>query len=113
MYNIVISRSSQCDEHHTTQLAWAVGSIMVPTTLFLILQWQRGRDLDLKNGLWWILYLGGLIVILCLTDKDGRYPMNIREQMILSALFALTIFPIAVASRLKMISKMELEAMAV
>lgn len=96
-----------------TSAIWAVGSIMVPTTLFLILQWQHGRDLDLQNGLWWILYLGGLIVILCLTDKDGRYPMNIREQMILSALFALTIFPIAVASRLKMISKMELEAMAV
>jgi len=83
---------------------WAVGSIVVPTVLFLIPQWFRGRALELRNGLWWIVYLGGLIVILCVTDKTGWFPMTLRQQMIVSALFALAIFPVAVASRLENVS---------
>lgn len=83
---------------------WAVGSIVVPTVLFLIPQWFRGRPLELRNGLWWIVYLAGLIVILCVTDKTGWFPLSVRQQMIISAIFALAIFPIAVASRLKKVS---------
>jgi amino acid transporter len=87
-----------------TSVLWAVGSIALPTILFLIPQWFRGRLLDLRNGLWWIAYLGGLIVILCVTDKTGCYPMPVRAQMIVAALFALIIFPIALASRLEKVS---------
>jgi amino acid transporter len=95
-----------------TPVILAVSSIVVPTILFLILQCLRGRQLELRNGLWWILYLGGLIVILCVTEKNGWLPLPIREQMIISAFFALMIFPIAVASRLERISLKEVEAMA-
>ena len=87
-----------------TSVLWAVGTIVLPTILFLIPQWFRGRPLELRNGLWWIVYLGGLVAILCVTDQAGWYPLAIRPQMILSALFALVIFPIAVASRLENIS---------
>jgi len=87
-----------------TPVILAVSSIVVPTILFLILQCLRGRELELRNGLWWILYLGGLIVILCVTEKDGWHPLPISEQMIVSAFFALAVFPIAVASRLKNVS---------
>ena len=88
----------------------AVCSIMAPTILFLIPQWLCRRDLDLRNGLWWILYLGGLILILCISDKNGWYPMTIREQMIVSLLFALGVFPLAVASRLEKVSLVEVES---
>jgi amino acid transporter len=87
-----------------TAVLWAVGSIVVPTILFLIPQWLRGRHLELRNGLWWIVYLGGLIVILWVTDKNGWYPLTVRPQMLISAVFALAVFPFGVASRLKSVS---------
>jgi len=87
-----------------TSVLWAVGSIAVPTVLFLIPQWFRGDPLELRNGLWWIIYLGGLCAILCVTDKTGWYPLSVRPQMIISAIFALAIFPIAVACRLERVS---------
>ena len=83
---------------------WAVGSIAVPTVLFLIPQWLRGSSMELRNGLWWIVYLGGLTAILCVTDKTGWYPLPVRSQMIISGIFALAIFPLAVASRLESVS---------
>ncbi len=93
-----------------TSVIWAVGTIIFPTILFLIPQWFRRRPLELRNGIWWIIYLGGIITILCVTDKTGWYPLSIRPQMMISALFALAIFPIAVASRLEKVSvKAELE----
>jgi amino acid transporter len=87
-----------------TSVLWAVGSIAIPTLLFLFPQWLRGRALDLRNGLWWIAYLGGLIAILCVTDKTGWYPLPMKPQMLIAALLALAIFPIAVASRLERVS---------
>jgi len=87
-----------------TSVIWAVASILTPTALFLIPQWFRGRLLNLRNGLWWIVYLGGLIVILIVTEADGWYPLTIMEQRILTAIFALAVFPLAVASRLEKVS---------
>jgi amino acid transporter len=87
-----------------TSVIWAVGLILVPTALFVIPQRLRGRSLDLRNSLWWILYLGGLIVILLVTGPDGWHPLTIMEQRILTAIFALTVFPLAVASRLEKVS---------
>ena len=87
-----------------TAVIWAIGSILVPTALFLLPQWIKGRHLELRNGLWWILYLGGMILILCVSEAGGWYPLDSRVQMLVSALFALAVFPIAVSSRLEKIS---------
>jgi hypothetical protein len=65
---------------------------------------MRGGSLDLRNGLWWILYLGGILAILFMIDTRGWYPLPLKEQMIISAIFSLIVFSIAVASRLKLVS---------
>ena len=83
---------------------WAIGTILVPTILFLVPQWLRGHHLELRNGLWWIAYLAGLLAILWVTAPEGIYPLPLRPQMLIAALFALVIFPIAVASRLERVS---------
>ena len=87
-----------------TSVIWAVGLILVPTALFVIPQRLRGRSLDLRNSLWWILYLGGLIVILLVTGPDGWHSLTVLEQRILTAIFALAVFPLAVACRLDKVS---------
>jgi amino acid transporter len=87
-----------------TSVLWATGAILLPTILLLVPQWLRGRQLEMRNGLWWIAYLGGLIALLCITAPDGWHPLALRPQMVLAALFALAIFPIAVSSRLERIS---------
>ena len=81
-------------------MIWAVDLILVPTALFVIPQALRRHSLYLRNSLWWILYLGGLIV----TGPDGWHPLTVLEQRILTAIFALAIFPLAIALRLEKVS---------
>ena len=82
----------------------SIAVVVIPTILFLIPKGIRGGALDLQNGLWWILYLGGILAILLLIDTKGWHPLPVPQQMIISAVFSLIVFPIAVASRLKEVS---------
>jgi amino acid transporter len=82
----------------------SIAVVVIPTILFLIPRGMRGGSLDLRNGLWWILYLGGILAILFMIDTRGWYPLPLKEQMIISAIFSLIVFSIAVASRLKLVS---------
>ena len=74
-------------------LEGAILLVVAPALLFGLLQSRSQRTLNAKSGCWWFLYLGGL---LCIAEfsKDGP------GQLVLVALFALAVFPMAVRARL-------------
>ncbi len=81
-----------------TALRGAVLCVLLPALLFL-LGWvatpSQGRPpLDLRQGLWWFLYLGGIVAI-----SSAALPFT-TELAALSG-WALLVFPLAVGSRLE------------
>ena len=81
-------------------LEGAVALVVVPSLLFGVAQHQRGHQLDAASGSWWFLYLGGLLLIAELSGRTGILPGGEGGQLLLTALFALLVFPLAVRSRL-------------
>ena len=79
-------------------LRFAVPLVLVPALLFLIL--RRGRDVELVGVLWWFLYLAGLSLIAWLGTPTTRPLLSTSQQLVVTALFALAVFPLAVRSRL-------------
>ena len=74
-------------------LEGAILLVVAPALLFGLLQNRNQRTLDAQSGWWWFLYLGGLLLIAeCSKDGPG--------QLVLVALFALAVFPVAVRTRL-------------
>ena len=78
----------------------AVGLVVVPSLLFGLLERQRGQALDANCGSWWFVYLGGLVLIAELSGPQRPLPGGDAGQLLIAALFALVIFPIAVRTRL-------------
>jgi hypothetical protein len=67
--------------------------VVVPSLLFGLLQSRSQQTLHAGSGSWWFLYLGGLLLIAELSQGGAG-------QLVLVALFALAVFPIAVRARL-------------
>ena len=61
---------------------------------------RRGRDVELVGVLWWFLYLAGLSLIAWLGTPTARPLLSPTQQLVVTALFALAVFPLAVRSRL-------------
>jgi len=74
-------------------LEGAILLVVVPSLLFGLVQSRNQQPLHAGSGSWWFLYLGGLLLIAELS-QDGA------GQLVLVALFALAVFPIAVRTRL-------------
>jgi len=74
-------------------LEGAVLLVVLPSLLVGLLQIQRRQPLQAASGSWWFLYLGGLLLI-AEVSQDGP------RQLLLVALFALAVFPLAVRARL-------------
>ena len=74
--------------------------VVLPSLLFGLVQQRSGQQLDAAAGSWWFLYLGGLLLIAELSGRTGVLPGGEGGQLVLTALFALLIFPLAVRSRL-------------
>jgi hypothetical protein len=81
-------------------LEGAIGLVVVPALLFGWLQRQRRRTLHAGCGSWWFAYLGGLLLIAELSGAQGPLPGGDAGQLLITAAFALVIFPIAVRARL-------------
>ena len=57
-----------------------------------------GRQ-HLRHGLWWFLYLGGIVAITAIE-------LNLTAQLTVLAIWALVVFPIATSSRLPQLQPM-------
>jgi amino acid transporter len=75
----------------TTALRGAVLVVLVPALGFLWLEQRRGRAHQAQAGLWWFLYLGGIVAITAPSLPLGW-------QLGSLALWALLVFPLAVRS---------------
>jgi amino acid transporter len=82
-----------------TSLRLAVPLVLLPGLLFLIV--RRGQDGDLGGGLWWFIHLAGLSLISWLGEASPHPLVSPSQQLVLVALFALVVFPLAVRSRLR------------
>jgi amino acid transporter len=93
----------------TTSLRGASLIVLLPAIAFVLLA-LRGQPhgdghsgepphapLNLRQGLWWFLYLGGLVAI-------TAWPLELAAELILLAAWALLVFPLAVHSRLAVVS---------
>ena len=81
-------------------LEGAVVLVVGPALLFALLQRHHGRRLDGAEGCWWFAYLGGLLLIAELTGTNAPLPGGEPGQLLVAAVFALALFPVAVRSRL-------------
>jgi amino acid transporter len=81
-----------------SSLRLAVPLVLVPALLFLII--HRGRDAEIGGALWWFLYLAGLSLISWLGTSSARPLLSPSQQLVVAAMFALAVFPLAVHSRL-------------
>jgi amino acid transporter len=81
-------------------LEGAVTLVVLPALLFGLLQRQRGQSLNAGCGSWWFVYLGGLVLIAEISGPQRLLPGGDASQLLITALFALVIFPIAVGTRL-------------
>jgi hypothetical protein len=93
----------------TTSLRGASLIVLLPAIAFVLLalrgqphvDGQSGEPphapLNLRQGLWWFLYLGGLVAI-------TAWPLELAAELILLAAWALLVFPLAVHSRLAVVS---------
>lgn len=78
----------------------ASAAIILPTALYLAIQLGRGAGLDLRHGLWWLLYVAGLLILAEVVTPRTGTPLPTGVQLPLVGAFALMIFPYAVRSRL-------------
>jgi amino acid transporter len=81
-----------------SSLRLAVPMVLAPALLFLII--RRGRDAEIGGALWWFLYLAGLSLISWLGTSSARPLLSPSQQLVVAAMFALAVFPLAVRSRL-------------
>ena len=81
-------------------LEGATAAILLPTIVFLAVQWARGSHAELRNGCWWIFYLIGLLILTEILIPRSGTPSPISIQLLSVGAFALGIFPFAVNSRL-------------
>lgn len=75
----------------TTALRGAVVVVLVPALVFLLLMRLRQQPHQARQGLWWFLYLGGIVAI-------TAPPLPLGWQLTSLALWALVVFPLAVSS---------------
>ena len=78
----------------TSSLRGASLIVLVPAGLFALADRQH-----LRHGLWWFLYLGGIVAITCV-------PLGLLAQLAALASWALVVFPIATSSRLPQLQPM-------
>lgn len=72
----------------TSALRGASLIVLVPAALFALADRQQ-----LRQGMWWFLYLGGIVAITAL-------PLGLVAQLVTLAAWALLVFPLATGSRL-------------
>ena len=78
----------------TSPLRGASLIVLVPAGLFALADRQQ-----LRHGLWWFLYLGGIVAI-------TSVPLGLLAQLAALASWALVVFPIATSSRLPQLQPM-------
>jgi len=81
-------------------LEGAVALVLLPALLFGLQQRRKLHTLDASGGGWWFAYLGGLLLIAELSSPGRLLPGGEAGQLLITAAFALVIFPIAVRARL-------------
>ncbi len=78
----------------TSSLRGASLIVLVPAGVFALADRQH-----LGHGLWWFLYLGGIVAITAIE-------LNLTTQLTVLAIWALVVFPIATSSRLPQLQPM-------
>jgi amino acid transporter len=78
----------------TSSLRGASLIVLVPAGVFALADRQQ-----LCHGLWWFLYLGGIVAI-------TNIELNLTTQLTVLAIWALVVFPIATSSRLPQLHPM-------
>ena len=81
-------------------LLFAVLAIVLPSLIFLYVEWRRGRPVQFWSGAWWFAYLGGLCIVAGLFGDDRPFMLPLAWQLTVVGAFAVVIFPFAVRSRL-------------
>ncbi len=82
-------------------LSLAALSIVVPSFVFLVIEWVRGKAIQWRGGLWWFVYVAGLTLLTGLIGDGRPCACAMQWQLLAVAAFALAVFPIAIRSRLK------------
>lgn len=88
---------SWCGRH---ALEGAVLCIGIPTLLFVIHRRWLGIDMDVPSALWWPLYLGLLVLNAELFGDGGLVQLPQAGQLMVLAVMALGVMPLAVNSAL-------------
>ncbi len=78
----------------------ASAAIIIPALLYLSVLWGRGQVMEIRNGLWWLAYVIGLLILAEVVTPRTGTPLPMVAQLTLVGVFALVIFPFAVNSRL-------------
>ena len=82
----------------------AVLAILIPSVLFLCIEWSRGRAVQFWGGTWWFVYLGGLCLAAGLFGDNRPFMLPFVWQMTVVGVFAVAIFPLAVRTRLERVA---------
>ena len=82
----------------------AVLAILIPSVLFLCVEWGRGRAVQFWGGTWWFVYLAGLCLAAGLFGDNRPFMLPFVWQMTVVGVFAVAIFPLAVRTRLERVA---------
>ena len=74
--------------------------IGIPTLLFVVHRRWLGIDMDVRSALWWPLYLGLLVLNAELFGDGGLVQLPQAGQLLVLAVMALGVMPLAVNSAL-------------
>jgi amino acid transporter len=89
-----------------SSLRLAVPLVLVPGLAFALLRHRESNQL--AGGAWWFPYLAGLALIAWTRDASAPLALGPGPQLLVSGLFALAIFPLAVRCRLAQASPLSL-----
>jgi hypothetical protein len=84
-------------------LRFAVPLILVPSLIYSLVA-AGDSGLEWRSGIWWLPYLGGLCLASWLMGPGRPLSLGQGPQLLVLAVFALLVFPLAVRSCLAEVS---------
>ncbi|QNG27617.1 APC family permease [Synechococcus sp. HK01-R] len=85
-------------------LEGAVVVILIPTLIYVANRWRQRQPIDARAGLWWILYLGLLLLDMELFSEGQPFALPTGLHLLLLTVLALVVLPLAVKNALPQVS---------
>ncbi|TCD57938.1 APC family permease [Synechococcus sp. BS55D] len=85
-------------------LEGAVVVILIPTLIYVANRWRQRQPIDARAGLWWILYLGLLLLDMELFSEGQPFALPTGLHLLLLTVLALVVLPLATCSALNEVS---------